>query len=104
MESQGFLRALSWGGLANFDFGVVLVLVTSAAMLSSFRYSVMPRISFATTRDTLISITVLTVLVSVVLYPDEVFFPMGIIYLLSGPVRALTVPAYHHVAHRVQNR
>lgn len=92
------------GDLAVFDVAVALIILTSIAMVSQFQYAVMPRIGFGTTRDTIVSVLVLLVLVSVVKYPDEVFFPIGIAYLFSGPVMSLTAPAFNFVTHRGHHR
>ena len=34
------------------------------------------------------------------LFPDEMFFPVGIVYLLSGPAISLFAPAVENVSHR----
>jgi len=92
------------GDLATFDMAVALVILTSIAMVSQFRYAVMPHIGFNSPRETMVSTMVLLVLVSVVKYPDEIFFPMGIAYLFSGPVISLTAPAFNFVTHRGHHR
>jgi len=92
------------GDFATFDIAVTLVILTSIAMVSQFRYGVMPRIGFGGQRETIVSTMVLLVLVSVIKYPDEIFFPMGILYLFSGPVISLTVPAFNFVTHRGHHR
>ncbi|MFC1511737.1 CDP-diacylglycerol--serine O-phosphatidyltransferase [Candidatus Latescibacterota bacterium] len=93
-----------WSDLAQFDLAVAIIVLTSAAMVSLFRYSAMPRISFDNVGESLRSAGFIALLGSVILYPDEVFFPLGLTYLFSGPVRTVTVPAYHFVTHRTHGR
>jgi len=93
-----------WGGLATFDVALALILVTSAAMLSNIKYMAMPKISFSRKSDTAMSLWLTLVILGCIFYPDEVFFPMGILYLFSGPFMHVTVPAYHHVFHREHTR
>ena len=90
--------------LGQFDLAVAILILTSAAMVSMFRYSAMPRISFDSIGETLRSAGFIALLGSVILYPDEVFFPLGITYLFSGPIRTATVPAYRFVTHRTHER
>jgi len=90
-----------WGGLANFDFAVALVLLTSLAMVSNFKYSVFPKIGFGSKRDRIKSIWFIIHILVIIRFPDEVFFPTGILYLLSGPTKWLTVPAVNHVLGKV---
>jgi CDP-diacylglycerol--serine O-phosphatidyltransferase len=89
-----------WQGFANFDVAVALVILTSLAMVSTFKYSLMPKISFSSRWDIIRSVWFISHLIVVALFPDEVFFPTGIMYLLSGPVRFISVPAYNFVFHR----
>ena len=93
-----------WGVLTHYDFSVALLVVSSLAMVSSFKYSVMPRISFTTKKDTLKSIWFISFLIVIAIFPDEFFFPAGIAYLLSGPVKYITAPAFNHVFHKVNSR
>ncbi|MFC1693654.1 CDP-diacylglycerol--serine O-phosphatidyltransferase [Candidatus Latescibacterota bacterium] len=93
-----------WGGIANFDFAVVLVMLTSLAMVSSFKYSLMPKIAFNSAPDILRSIWFVTHILIIIRFPDEVFFPTGILYLLSGPALYFSTPAVNHVMHKVNSR
>ena len=93
-----------WDGLVNFDVAVALLVTCSAAMVSVFKYGVMPRISFATGKHTVKSVWVIGFLILVAIFPDELFFPIGIVYLLSGPVRYLSTPAFNHVFHKANTR
>jgi|SaaInl7_200m_RNA_FD_contig_91_89837_length_1458_multi_3_in_0_out_0_1 CDP-diacylglycerol---serine O-phosphatidyltransferase len=89
-----------WIGISNFDFAVAIVILTSLAMVSNFKYSLMPKISFHSRWDIIRSVWFVSHLSIVVLFPDEAFFPTGIMYLLSGPVRYISVPAFNFVFHR----
>ncbi|HDY87640.1 MAG TPA: CDP-diacylglycerol--serine O-phosphatidyltransferase [bacterium] len=93
-----------WSGLAHFDISVALLVLSSIAMVSSFKYSVMPRISFAKKTATIRSIWFISLLAVVAIFPDEVFFPIGIIYLFSGPVKYISAPAFNYVFHKVSSR
>ena len=93
-----------WGGLGQFDFVVALTVILSIAMVSRFKYSVMPRIGFATRRDAARSIWFISHIIIVARFPDEVFFPTGILYLLSGPVKILSVPAVSHLFNKADSR
>jgi len=90
-----------WGGLANFDIAVVVLVLTSLAMVSGFKYAVLPKVSFNTTAETIRSVWFLALIVMVIRFPDEVFFPTGILYLLSGPAKYISAPALSHVVNHV---
>ena len=93
-----------WGGIGNIDIAMVLVFMTSLAMVSNFKYAVMPRIGFATKKDIFRSVWFISHIIVVICYPDEVFFPTGILYLLSGPAVYISAPAVNHVFHKADSR
>ena len=93
-----------WGGIENFDFVIFLIFFTSFAMVSGFKYSTLPKIGFSTKTDILRSIWFISHIIFIVLYPDVVFFPTGIIYLLSGPAKYVTAPALNHLLQKVNSR
>ncbi len=93
-----------WGVLVHFDFTVALLVVSSLVMVSSFKYNVMPRISFTTRKNTVKSLWFISCLTVIAIFPDEFFFPTGIVYLLSGPVKYFTAPAFNHVFHKANSR
>ena len=93
-----------WSGLANLDFVIALTFFASLAMLSRFKYSVFPHIGFSTRSDKITSFLFIGYIMLVARFPDEAFFPTGILYLLSGPVKTLTTPAVNHVFNKVVNR
>jgi len=93
-----------WSGLANLEFYITLLLTTSFAMLSTFKYEVLPRISFSRKTETIKSVLFIALIISIIRYPDEIFFPTGILYLLSGPFRYFAAPAFNFVFHKAQNR
>ncbi|RMG64548.1 MAG: CDP-diacylglycerol--serine O-phosphatidyltransferase [Calditrichaeota bacterium] len=68
----------------------LLVLLVSLLMISTIRYETMP--NFKLQSDPANRIKILLVLVGgllIVLFPHETFFPLAILYVLSGPVRVL---------------
>jgi CDP-diacylglycerol--serine O-phosphatidyltransferase len=93
-----------WGGIAQIDLVLAIVILSSLAMVSHFKYSVLPRIGFATHHDIMRSVFFIAYIIIIARFPDEVFFPTGILYLLSGPVKGLTAPAIHHVFNKVDTR
>lgn len=86
-----------WTGLANFDIAIALVIFSSLAMVSKFKYAAFPLISFAGKLKTVKSLLTISVLLLIVAFPNELFFPAGILYLLSGPVGFISVPAFNYV-------
>ncbi len=92
-----------WGGIENFDIAAALVILTSLAMVSSFRYSALPRVGFRTTKSTIRSVLFLGNIAAIALFPNQTLFPEGVIYLLSGPIGYLTAPAFSQVFHRTNN-
>ncbi|MBT4484571.1 MAG: CDP-diacylglycerol--serine O-phosphatidyltransferase [Candidatus Latescibacteria bacterium] len=93
-----------WAGIGNFDIAVVIILLASMAMVSNFKYSLMPKIGFSTSRDILRSVWFISHILLIIRFPDEVFFPTGILYLFSGPAKYITAPAFEHVFHKVNSR
>lgn len=89
-----------WGGLMNFDFSVGLITMCSLAMVSRFKYGLFPKFSFNRKMDTLKSIWVISIILLSVVFPDEIFFPVGVIYLISGPVKYFSAPALNFVFHK----
>ncbi len=89
-----------WGRIGAVPFASVLVFVTAAAMMSSFRYSGLPRIGFTTPVETVKSVSFIGMILLLIMFPDELFLPVGITYLLSGPMGAIMAPAVNQVFHR----
>ena len=93
-----------YSGLANFDFVIALTVLTSLAMVSRFKYSVLPRIAFSKPSEIIRSMMFFGHIVLAVRFPDELCLPTGLIYLFSGPVKALTAPAMNMVMNRSNSR
>lgn len=91
-------------GFMAFDFSVALVFLVSFAMVSTFKYSALPRISFSTSGDIIKSTLFFGLILLLIIFPDTFFFPVGMLYLASGPVRFITAPAVNHVWNKVNNR
>jgi CDP-diacylglycerol---serine O-phosphatidyltransferase len=89
-----------WGRMGTLDVTTAIIIFTAIAMVSTFHYSAFPRISFSTPRETTKSTSFLLTILLMILFPDEMFFPVGIVYLLSGPAVYLFAPAVENVSHR----
>ena len=93
-----------WSGILQFDVALAIVILTSLAMLSGFKYATLPKIGFHSKKDIARSVWFISHIVLVIKFPDEVFFPTGILYLLSGPAKYVTTPAVdlvvNHVFHK----
>lgn len=93
-----------WSGFTHFDFTVALIVIISLAMASNFKYSAFPKIGFGKKSDTIRSIWFISHIIVIAYFPDEVFFPTGILYLLSGPVKYFSVPAFNYMFQKVHSR
>ena len=73
-------------------------------MISTFRYNALPKIGFSTFGEIVKSSLFLGLIILLILFPDEVFFPAGMLYLASGPAVFISAPAVSHVWHKVNSR
>ena len=89
-----------WGGFLNFDFCVVLIIMSSLAMVSSFKYGLFPKLSFFNKLETIKSLWIISLLIVSAIFPDESFFPLGVYYLFSGPIKFFSAPAFNFVFHK----
>jgi CDP-diacylglycerol--serine O-phosphatidyltransferase len=92
-----------WNGFQGYDFAVALSIVCSIAMVSRFRYGLFPKLGFRTPKSTFRSVAFIANVALIAVFPDEIFFPEGIVYLLSGPVAFLSAPAIVHVINRANH-
>jgi len=92
-----------WSGLSNFDIAVAVVALTSLAMISGFKYETLPRFHFTSKSELTKSVLFIGLIIAIIMYPDEVFFPVGILYLVSGPIQSISVPAIAHVFHKADS-
>ncbi len=92
-----------WSGLQGYDFAVGLVVMCSIAMVSRFRYGILPKLGFRSRKSTFRSVLFIANVVFIAIFPDEILFPEGILYLVSGPVAFLTAPAIVHVFNRANH-
>jgi CDP-diacylglycerol--serine O-phosphatidyltransferase len=90
-----------WNALFMFDVATALVLMISLAMVSRFRYGALPKLGFRSAKGRVRSILFIGNILLIALFPDEILFPEGILYFLSGPIAFLSAPALVHVFHRV---
>ena len=89
-----------WSGFHSYDFALGLVVLTSLAMVSRFPYAAFPKLGFRSRMAAFKTSLFFGNIVLIALFPDEVLFPEGILYLFSGPARYLFAPAMGMVFHR----
>lgn len=76
-----------WNGLNSIELIIFMTIILSVLMISSLEYDTFPRFTFNSFWNTFkVSFFVLGVL-AIVTFPDEAFFPLCIIYVMSGPIR-----------------
>jgi len=92
-----------WSGFKGYDFAVALAIICSIAMVSRFRYGLLPKMGFRSTKSRVKSLAFIANVVLIAVFPDEILFPEGILYLLSGPVAFLSAPAIVHVMNRANH-
>lgn len=78
-----------WSSEHELRVAISLCAMLSFLMISTFEYAVFPRLSLETTQDRLKLFVLLSVIVIMVFYTDEFFFPLAFGYALSGVVRWL---------------
>ena len=93
-----------WGGFGSFEFATLLVLLTSFAMVSGFKYSTFPKVGFSNAKDIAVSTWFISHMLIVILFPDEMFFITALMYLMSGPVRYFMTPVVNTVFHKANTR
>lgn len=89
--------------LFSFDAAAVLVIVTSLAMVSRFRYNALPKFGFRSTKGTVKGLLFIGNITLIAFFPDEILFPEGLLYLLSGPAAYFSAPALVYVFHRANH-
>ncbi len=83
--SYFFWQSLQWGKVFFF-----IILLVSTLMITNIRYEKMPNFSLRSSRSNRVKILIVVVgTIILFLFPQESFFPISIIYVLSGIVRAL---------------
>lgn len=77
-----------WERLRGTKFFLILLLFVSAVMISTILYERLPEFSLQTNRKnrTKILITISGVFI-IVIFPHETFFPLTLLYILSGPFK-----------------
>ena len=82
-----------WGYLRWSKVFFAMILVLGLLMISNFRYEVMPDFTKNGSTANRIKIFLLFIAgVLIVLYPNYVFFPLAVLYVLSGIFNSLTNP------------
>ena len=69
---------------------ITLILLAAALMISNIPFDKIPRFTLDNDRENRIKILlVVAVIATIVIFPQETFFPITFMYIMSGPVRAL---------------
>ncbi len=77
-----------WGYLRWEKVYLFLVVVLSVLMVTSIRYETFPSFSLQAGIENRNKILVVMVgIIAVIIFPDEAFFPLAMMYVLSGPIR-----------------
>lgn len=72
-------------------FFLILTLVVCVLMVSTIRYEDIPRFNYRKSRTVLLmSLLVIFLVITLIIYPKKLFFPYILLYILSGPVRTLS--------------
>jgi len=78
-----------WESAHEPHIAISLCAMLSFLMISTFEYQAFPKFNFGTYRDRLKLAFYLVVVLLLVFYTDEIFFPFAFAYAVSGPVRWL---------------
>lgn len=79
-----------WERLRWTKFFLILLLFVSAMMISMIIYEKIPEFSLQTSSKNRIKILVVIVsVIVIILFPHETFFPLTLLYILSGPFKVV---------------
>lgn len=78
-----------WESAHEPQIAISLCAMLSFLMISTFEYEAFPKFTFGSRRDRLKLTISLVVILLVILYTDEIFFPLALFYSLSGIIRWL---------------
>ena len=76
-----------WGSLRYPEFLIYMIIAFSALMVSSLKYDTLPTANFRSRHNNIKLLYTLVAIVALFIKPKLVFFPLGIVYVLSGLVR-----------------
>jgi CDP-diacylglycerol--serine O-phosphatidyltransferase len=76
-----------WGALKYPEFLISMIIAFSALMVSSLKYDTLPNTNFRSRHNNLKLLYTLIAIAALFIKPQLVFFPVGIIYVLSGLAR-----------------
>src|SRR3990172_7603344 len=79
-----------WGDLRYPEFLISLIIAFSALMVSSLKYDTLPNTNFRSRHNNLKLLYMLIAIVALFIKPQVVFFPLGMVYVLSGIAREAT--------------
>ena len=78
-----------WESAHEPHIAISLCAMISFLMVSTFEYQAFPKFQFSTTKDRLKLVCYLVAVLLMVIYTDEVFFPLAFVYAISGAIRWL---------------
>lgn len=97
-----------WGGLRYPEFLISMIISFSALMVSTVRYDTLPNTNFRSRHNNFKLIFLLVAIAGLLIKPQLVFFPLGLVYVLSGIAREasswLKVPAVEGGSHERATR
>lgn len=76
-----------WGSLKYPEFLVSILIAFSALMVSSLKYDTLPNTNFKSRHNNLKLLYLLVAIVALFIKPQLAFFPLGMVYVLSGIAR-----------------
>ncbi len=79
-----------WGELRWEKIFMTIVLLVSILMITNIRYEIMPNFSLQSSRINRLKILAVIIgIIIILIYPQRTFFPLIMIYILSGPIRII---------------
>ena len=78
-----------WESAHEPQVAISLCAMLSFLMISTFEYEAFPKFTFGSRKDRLKLAVSLGIILLVIIYTDEVFFPLALFYSLSGVIRWL---------------
>lgn len=79
-----------WGSLRYSEFLISMIIAFSALMVSSLKYDTLPNTNFRSRHNYFKLLYMLVAIVALFIKPQLAFFPLGVVYVLSGVAREIT--------------
>jgi len=87
-----------WGRLRFARVCVTLILLVSILMITNIRYETMPNFTLRSNLANRLKILSMSLgILILIFFPQEAFFPLAIVYVLSGVGRSLWLLIYHPI-------